>query len=196
LVDPDSIVEFSNGATYRCATLDERYQQLFATPEACNDLAVSAQEVGCECASTVAASDDGPTKVIAPEKEYTQKEYTQSRSEKWMLAGLAAASIACIGCLIKFLYAKKRDKANSAAGEEFKGLDDDTEKSGSFTEKSGSTLESVIDENDGINLKPGRALMSTIGKVGNLVQSWKDAMSDVSDSDELHSDEEEMPISV
>jgi hypothetical protein len=202
LVDPDSIVEFSNGATYRCATLDQRYQQLFATPDACNDLAVSAQEAGCECASTAAASDDGgPTKVIAPESENTD---SRPASKKWMAVGLAAVSIACIGCLIKFIYAKKRDKTDSAAGEELKVLDDDateksasfdaTERSGSFTVKSGSTLESVIDENDSITLKPGRALLSTIGKVGNFVQA---CMSDVSShSDELHSNEEQMPISV
>jgi hypothetical protein len=193
LVDPDSIVEFSNGATYRCATLDNRYQQLFATPDACNDLAVSAQEAGCECASMAAEIDFTPKKVITPESQNTESE---PASKKWLSVGLAALSIACIGCLIKFIFAKKRDNADAAAGEEFnKELDDDTIKSGSCTEKSGSTLDPVIDENDGNNLRPGQALLSTIGKVGNFVQSWKVAMSDVSDSEE-HSDEEDMPISV
>lgn len=197
VANAESMVKFSGGAEYRCGTLDERYQQLFATPDACANLALSAQQAGCECA-TIAASDESPPEVVETQAEIPATA-TDSSSNTLLIVGLSLVCLACIGCLVKFFYAKKQNKADAVVDEyKVEVFDDATQRSGSSTEKSTSTLGPIVDENEGLIAKPGKALLSTIGKVGNFVQSWKVALSDVSsDSDEGQgSDEDDLPMSV
>eukprot|EP00980_Cylindrotheca_fusiformis_P017114 scaffold5259_cov120-Cylindrotheca_fusiformis.AAC.4 len=208
LVNPNTVVEYSGGVTYECRTLHERYQMIFATPDACDSLARAAQKAGCQCSTT---SETNKPIVVEKEDKVSDE---MSDSSIWLTAVLVLACLLCIVAFVGFCAKRRREKRILIA--EGKFGDDKTSRS-SFTQRSGSagsrsvasstgisqpgTEDPVVEENDDISVassvaSTSKAILSTsMGSVGNYLQSWKLILSGMSD-EESDPEEDEMPMSV
>jgi hypothetical protein len=96
LVNPSEIAQFSFGHDFFCETLDQHYQVLFLTHQACNQLALSAQEAGCQCTEPA---------ITAAVFEESSKEDLENNPKFgiswWIYVSLAVLSLVGIICLVR-----------------------------------------------------------------------------------------------
>jgi hypothetical protein len=101
LADPYQLAQYSDGSMFFCEQLDQQYRQLFLTPLACNELALSAQENGCQCTAST-------TSVVGLEKSSEDLENNSIFGiSGWMYVSLAVLSLVGIICLVRRIYSLK-----------------------------------------------------------------------------------------
>jgi hypothetical protein len=137
LADPSQTAQFSDGRFSVCATLDQRYKELFLTHTACYQLAFSAQGAGCQCTEPA-------TSVVGLEKssEEDLENNPKFGISGWIYVSLAVLSVVGIICLVRRTISLKLRAEEEAA----QGSDPSPTYGTAKPQKMGSDLADLLDQ--------------------------------------------------